>query len=159
MVSVYDAIEGLVRFIEGTQKYDPASAFAQKLNSLFVDLGAGWQLKAGEGIVLREDAQFEDAVQQSMAGLVSSGFTVAEKELREALNDISRRPEPDLTGAVHRALGALEAAARHVHGSEKGFGEIVRQIGIPKPLDTALEKMWVTRQTSDGMSARPTSPV
>lgn len=105
-------------------------------------MGAGWQIKNGEGIVLRGDAQFEDAVEQARTVLSEEGFAVAENELREALHDISRRPNPDLTGAVHHALGALEAAGRYVHGSEKGFGDIVGQIGIPKPLDGALAKMW-----------------
>lgn len=139
---VYDVVEGLVAFIEGTRGYSAAAQFSDNINDLFVDLGAGWQLKPGEGIVLRGDVQFEDAVQESRRALLAAKFVVAENELREALHDISRRPDPDLTGAIHHSLGALEAAARYVHGSEKSFGDIVRDIGIPKPLDTALEKMW-----------------
>lgn len=139
---VYDVIEGLLSFIEGTYGYDPAASFASKINEIFIDTGAGWQLKAGEGIVLRGDAPFEAAVQQARDSLSVAGFGVAETELREALHDISRRPTPDLTGAIHHALGALESAARYSHGSEKGFAEIVKLIGIPKPLDLALEKLW-----------------
>lgn len=139
---VYDVIEQLAAFIEGTRGYDAAEQFGEAINNLFLDLGAGWQIKAGEGIVLRGDAQFEDAVQHARSELTAAGFGVAENELREALHDISRRPEPDLTGAIHHALGALESAARYVHGSEKAFGDLVSQIGIPRPLDTALQKMW-----------------
>lgn len=139
---VYDSIEELVGFIEGTHGYDAAAQFAQLINELFVDIGAGWQLKAGEGIVIRGDAQFESAVQHARDTLSGAAFSVAENELREALSDISRRPDPDLTGAIHHALGALEAAARYVHGSNDPLSSIVGKIGLPKPLDAALEKMW-----------------
>jgi hypothetical protein len=139
---VYDIIEENLRIIEASRGYDAAVEYAKKINDAFVGTGAGWQLKAGEGIVIRGDAEFEDAVQQARDSLGNAGFSVAQNELREALRDISRRPEPDLTGAIHHSLGALEAAARYVNGSEKGFGDIVDQIGIPKPLDIALSKMW-----------------
>ena len=52
---VYDVIEGLVAFIEGTLGYTAAESFGQAINELFVDTGAGWQLKPSEGIVLRGD--------------------------------------------------------------------------------------------------------
>ena len=140
--SVYDIIENLVSFIEGSRGYDAAVDFAERINEVFVDIGAGWQLKANEGIVLRGDAQFEDAVQQARESLGEAGYDVATEQLREALHDISRRPTPDLTGAVHHAFGAMEAVARYVHNSEKTFGELVKLLDIPKPLDTALEKLW-----------------
>ena len=139
---VYDLIEGLVSYIEGALGYDAAESFGQAINELFVDMGAGWQLKASEGIVLRGDAEFEDAVDSARSSLSAVNFGVAEQQLREALHDISRRPEPDLTGAIHHALGALESTARYIDGSEKSFGDLMMQIGVPKPLDTALAKMW-----------------
>jgi AbiJ N-terminal domain 4 len=139
---VYDVIEGLASFIEGTLGYDAATGFIDRINEIFVDTGAGWQIKANDGIVIRGDAHFEDSVQNAQEALTDAGFVVAEKELREALHDISRRPTPDLTGAIHHAFGALESVARYVHDSEKSFGEIVKLLDIPKPLDTALEKLW-----------------
>mgnify|MGYP005850816319 CR=1 FL=1 len=139
---VYDIIERLVGFIEGTRGYQGASEFRAAINEIFVDIGAGWQLKPGEGVVLRGDAAFEYAVSSARASLGAAGFGVAEEQLREALHDISRRPEPDPTGAVHHALGALEATARYLQQSEKTFGELLKHIAIPKPLDIALDKLW-----------------
>lgn len=139
---VYDVIEGLVAFIEGTRRYDLAEQFAAQINDLFVDTGAGWQLRAGEGIVLRGDAEFEKAVESARTSLSQAHYGVAEGEIREALHDISRRPEPDLTGAIHHALGALESTARYLSGSEKPFNEVMATVGVPKPLDSALSKLW-----------------
>lgn len=139
---VYDAIEGLVSFIEGTYGYHATVEFADRINSVFVDTGAGWQLVAGDGIVIRGDADFEEAVHSSQTALAQTGFDVAAKEIREALNDLSRRPEADLTGAIHHALGALEATARYVSGTNEDLGKLASKIGLPAPLDGALKQMW-----------------
>jgi hypothetical protein len=139
---VYDMIEGLVSFIEGTYGYDSTVEFAGRINSIFVDTGAGWQLVAGDGIVIRGDADFEDAIQSSQEALEQAGFDVAAKEIQEALGDLSRRPEADLTGAIHHALGALEATARYVSGTNEDLGKLASKIGLPPPLDGALKQMW-----------------
>jgi hypothetical protein len=139
---VYDIIEGLVSDIEGTYGYDRTVEFAARVNQIFVDTGAGWQLAAGEGIVIRGDADFEDAVQEAQSQLSATGYEVASKEIREALSDLSRRPEADLTGAIHHALGALEATARYVAGNNDDLGKLASKIGLPSPLDEALKKMW-----------------
>lgn len=139
---VYDVIEGLVSFIEGTYGYQSTEVFADRINSIFVDTGAGWQLVAGDGVVVCGDADFEEAVQSSQTALSLTGFDVAAKEIREALGDLSRRPEADLTGAVHHALGALEATARYVSGTDDDLGRLASRIGLPAPLDGALKQMW-----------------
>jgi hypothetical protein len=139
---VYDVIEGLVSFIEGTYGLQPTAMFVDRINSIFVDTGAGWQLVAGDGIVIRGDADFEEAVQSSQAALSLTGFDVAAKEIRESLSDLSRRPEADLTGAIHHALGALEATARYVSGTDDDLGKLASKIGLPVPLDSALKQMW-----------------
>jgi len=139
---VYDIVEGLVSFIEGTYGYNRTAQFTLQINEIFVDTGAGWQLAAGEGVVIRGDADFEDAVQSSQMTLSQSGFDVAAKEIREALSDLSRRPEADLTGAIHHALGALEATARYVSGTNEDLGKLANKIGLPAPLDGALKQMW-----------------
>lgn len=139
---VYDVIEGLVSFIERTYGYDPTVKFAHRINSIFVDTGAGWQLVAGDGIVVRGDADFEEAVHSSQTALSQTGYDVAAKEIREALGDLSRRPEADLTGAIHHALGALEATARYVSETNEDLGKLASKIGLPAPLDGALKQMW-----------------
>ena len=139
---VYDIIEGLVSSIEDTYGYDATVQFANRINAIFEDNGAGWQLVAGEGVVIRGDADFEAAVHDSQTELSETGFDVAAKEIREALSDLSRRPDPDRTGAIHHALGALEATARYVSGSNDDLGKLASKIGLPSPLDEALKKMW-----------------
>lgn len=48
---VYDIVEGLVTSIDKTCGYRDVVKFAAKINDIFVDLGAGWQLLPGKGII------------------------------------------------------------------------------------------------------------
>ena len=74
---------------------------------------------------------------------VHTGRATAAAEIREALRDISRRPEPDRTGAIHHAMAALECTARDITGKpKKNFGDLIPDLGLPQPLDEALHKLW-----------------
>src|SRR5207237_803048 len=77
--------------------------------------------------------------------LAAAGKETAHNELQEALKDISRRPEPDATGAVQHSMAALECVAKDVTGEHKAtLGQILARHAtvVPKPLDVAVDKLW-----------------
>ncbi len=139
---VYDVIEDLVLFMKDTFAGYKVDDFVSKINEIFVDIGAGWQLVADAGIMMRGDADFEETVADARRALLTTRYEVAEKEIREALADLSRRPEADLTGAIHHALGSLEATLRCMCNSNERFSSLVKTVDLPKPLDEVLKKMW-----------------
>lgn len=63
--------------------------------------------------------------------------------MHEALADISRRPNADVTGAIQHAMAALECVARDVANQpSKTLGQLIAELKLPKPLDVGLEKLW-----------------
>ena len=85
---------------------------------------------------------FTHAVKEAATVLRSTGRSQAAKEMAEAIRDISRRPEPDITGAVQHTMAALEATARDITSQEKDtLGKLVSSLGLKPPLDTALKKV------------------
>ena len=82
------------------------------------------------------------ATGQAVAALNQTGRSVAAHEMSEALRDISRRPEPDITGAVQHSWAALEATARHVTADPQVLGQLINRLDLPKPLDGAVHKLW-----------------
>ena len=83
------------------------------------------------------------AANAAKAALSSTDRTQAAREMAEAIGDISRRPDPDVTGAVHHAMAALEATARDVTGQKNPtLGQLVERLELKPPLDAALQKLW-----------------
>jgi hypothetical protein len=144
---VYDAIEALYAETVGSGgplQLACAAMYEQAINKCFEEEGVGWQLANGE-IVTRGTEAFEAAVHGAAGALETARRLTARAEIHEALADLSRRPEPDLTGAVHHAMAALECVARDACGDPKAtLGDILNRHPdlIPKPLDTAVEKAW-----------------
>jgi hypothetical protein len=143
----YDFVEALHQSItnsimEAAQKQ--GREFQDAVNEFFVDEGIGWQMVEGE-IVTRGTEAFETNLGHAVEALESTGRATARGEIHEALIDLSRRPEADLTGAIQHAMAALECVARDVCGDERAtLGEIIKQYPglIPKPLDEAVAKAW-----------------
>ena len=135
---VYDVIETVSKALG--EEYD------DEINAVFAEQGVGWQVHDGV-VSVRGDLDFEDALRRGAKALVDTGRKGAARELNEARSHLSRRPTPDLTGAVHHAFAALEAVARDLDGGSKAtLGELVKRhaaaLGIPQPLDGAIEKLW-----------------
>jgi hypothetical protein len=138
---VYDIAEALWRSLEHDS--DGQQIFMDELNRFFREKGIGWEMKDPDGIVFRGGEAFVAATSEAEKVLEDSGRSTASIEIHEALRDISRRPAPDRTGAIQHAIAALECTARDVTGEPNAtLGALLPKLDLPKPLDTAVEKLW-----------------
>jgi hypothetical protein len=145
---VYDIIERIWSRFKRADDYsvwdeEKAPAFRQAINEFFLTNGIGWQLVKGE-IVMRGADGFEAAVKTAQATLEESGRPTASREIHEALEALSWRPEPDLRGAVYHTLGSLECLARAITGDPRAtLGEILKKHPdlLPRPLHETLSKV------------------
>ena len=141
---VYDIAEALYATLEEYQHLSsqPAEKFEHRLNDFLVENGIGWELCNGK-ITHRGSEVFTKSTHGSVEVLVESDLQRSANEMREALRDISRRPDPDITGAIQHAMAALEATAREITGKPNAtLGQIVPHLGLPSPLDKAVQKLW-----------------
>jgi hypothetical protein len=149
----YDFMEFLYAYLRGThidghpaigEMVERAQQYQDAVNEFFVDEGIGWQMVEGQ-IVVRGTETFESNVHAANEALEKAGRLTARSEIHEAIVDLSRRPEADLTGAVQHAMAALECVARDVCGDEHAtLGQVIKKYpdAIPRPLDEAVEKAW-----------------
>ena len=138
---VYEVAEGLY---ERIARNNPANCeeYEERLNEVFYEHGIGWEMRDGR-ILARGSQAFEETVQQASKLLQETNRGTAQRELDEAIRDISRRPEADVTGAIQHAMAALECTSRDVTGDgQKTLGQLVRSLDLPQPLDAAVEKLW-----------------
>jgi hypothetical protein len=66
------------------------------------------------------------------------------RELREAHSDLSKRPEPDVTGVVQHCM-ALECTAKVIAGNDSDtLGDVLKKgtLKLPPPLSAMLSKAW-----------------
>jgi AbiJ N-terminal domain 4 len=141
---VYDFIEAMYRDLAESREPERAATWEAEVNDTLLEKGIGWKMSAGL-IETRGTASFESLVKGACDGLADAQLPTAGQEMREAIQDLSRRPSPDLTGAIHHAMAALECTARHAVGDPKAtLGEILKKNPdmVPRPLDVALEKAW-----------------
>ena len=119
-----------------------ANRFEVRLNAYFMEHGIGWQMSEGK-IVHRGSDAFETATRSAVESLEKTGQQTAKGEIEEALRDISRRPEPDVTGAITHVMAALECVAREVSGKPKlTLGRLVPLLNLTPPMDKAVDALW-----------------
>jgi hypothetical protein len=137
---VYDIIEAFFQAIEEKHR----NQFQDDVNVYFKQNGIGWKLENGL-IEYRGDNRFESGLKEARQNLGEVGLQTAQMEISEAINDLSRMPDPDITGAIQHSLACLECVSRKVAGEPKAtLGELIKKHPniIPRPLDQAIEKMW-----------------
>ena len=141
---VYDVIEAMASAMHSGAVNGEPARFESKLNDYFASSGIGWKLQ-GEELEARGSEALETTLMAASETLESAELSTAQNELHEALRDLSRRPNPDTTGATQHSMAALECVARKACGYEKAtLGEIIKRYKdlIPKPLDEAVTKLW-----------------
>ena len=141
---VYDFVELVHNRLANSQDPARAQQWAEAVNEYFAEAGVGWRLVNGR-LESRGQEAFESVVDNARSALQDATLMTARQEIHEALQDLSRRPQPDLTGAVQHAMAALECTARQATGDARAtLGEILRRHPniVPRPLDESLSRLW-----------------
>jgi hypothetical protein len=141
---VYDFAEEMYAAL--AKQGNGAPQYEASLNEICVETGIGWQMARGR-FIARGDVPFEQTLHRARDAVSATRHATAAAELSEAINDLSRRPRPDKTGAVHHAIAAVECLARDVvNDPNPTLGDLIKRyretLAIPRPLDQALEKVW-----------------
>ena len=135
---VYEIAEEIYKIAGSHER----SEYANNLNRFFMRQGFGWEMRNGL-IEYRGSEPFRIATTSAEQSLQDRGFDHSANEVREAMRDLSRRPEPDLAGAVYHATQALEAIAGiDTKSSGKSLGKMISSLNLPAPLDEATHKLW-----------------
>jgi hypothetical protein len=151
---VYDVIEAIYAEFRGETRdiFSPGppeeevtrDRFTAAINAYFAKRGVGWQLVDG-CVEVRGPEAFELTVRPAVEQLKAAGLATAATQIHEALKDLARRPDPDVTGAIQHSLASLECVARTAAGDPKAtLGEILSNHPglIPRPLDDGVKKIW-----------------
>lgn len=137
---VYDMIETLYERIDKKQK----QKFEEEINEYFFVNGIGWQLIDGK-INYRGEEIFENNLRNAEEILENAGLKTSSDEIKQAINDLSKRPEPDITGSIQHSLAALECTAREISGDRSAtLGALIKKHSsiVPKPLDDVISKLY-----------------
>ena len=137
---VYDAIELFAQQLPP----DKYIKFESELNDYFIEKGIGWQLK-DKVIELRGGEAFETMLECAKETLNAANVPTSAKEIKEAIKDLSRRPNPEITGAIQHSVAALECLSRKVTNEPTmTLGQIIKknpQI-VPQPLNDVVSKIF-----------------
>ncbi|MBM4055651.1 MAG: hypothetical protein FJ264_13520 [Planctomycetes bacterium] len=137
---IYNICEAIAR--KWVSPYGDENLFEKGLNKYFVEEGIGWKIENGL-IVTRGEKDFEKVMTLAKDRLEETKRITAKSELEEAIKDLSRRPKPDITGAIQHSMAALECVAKDILGEpKKTLGDIIGKLKISPPLDKAIEKIW-----------------
>ena len=144
--SIYDIIESIAQKDFGDEWPRPfdKEKFKKYLNDYFLEKGIGWKLVNGI-IEFRGPESFEEIKHTAELQLEAKGLSTTQRELHYAIQDISRRPSPDITGAIQHSMAAAECVARKISGDEKAtLGQIIKKHEdlFPKPLNKAISEVW-----------------
>lgn len=139
-----DAQDPELSFCPQEPKARKICQFERELNEFFIEEGIGWQLANGQ-IITRGEESFESQVRIAQGSLEDAGRPTASRRIHDALQSLSRRPEPDSAGAISHAIAALECVAGDIIGNEKAtFGDILKSHPdlFPGGLKKGLEGVW-----------------
>jgi hypothetical protein len=141
---IYDVIEAFADCINKNLDRKASAEFSESINQYFKEAGVGWKLEKGS-ILSRGDEEFENQTMTAITALADAGYKTATAEFHHAIQDLSRRPEPDLTGAIQHSMAAMECIAREYCGEpQPTFGKLIERYPnmLPRPLNQGIEKAW-----------------
>ena len=110
---IYDLIEMFYDKLNAPEKKD----FSDSINEYFLIHGIGWKLCEGS-IEYRGEDIFENDLKLAQEALKQRHLNDSKREIVEAIKDMSRKPDPDTTGAIQHSIAALECVCRKISGDE-----------------------------------------
>ncbi len=117
--TVYDLLEFVAEGVEELTHGEVKSDFFQAIsNDLLQRENAGYRFVGGVLTEVTSPAEIE-AVEKAMKDAESHGLGAVHTQIKQALELLGKRPQPDYRNAIKEAISAVESAANLIQGGKK----------------------------------------
>lgn len=137
---VYDIIE---KVFENIVLSTDKQLYERDVNDYFCQKGIGWKMVSGI-LEYRGDDVFEEKISNTTHTLKEAHLNTSANEIKEAIEDLSKKPNPEITGAIQHSVAALECVVRKVVGSKETLGKLMNDHPeiVPKPTNEIITKIF-----------------
>jgi hypothetical protein len=132
------------------------TAFRDMVNRILERENAGCRFVADDLTEVTSPTEIQ-AIEKAMKAAESHGFGAVQTHIKQALQLLGKRPEPDLRNAIKEAILAVEAAAKLIQGDKKQTLDPVldllgQRLKLHPAFKSALSKLY--GYTSDDSGIR-----
>lgn len=152
----YDIVEKIAKLVLGRLDDQHLDDFARRIDAILAAEGIVWQLQ-GTVVTRRFEPVTQEAIQKAHALLAAPKYRGPDEQFAKAIGHLNRRPQPDMENCVKDAVGALEAMANIVSGTQ---GQQLNVLIDREPIRSQLhptirqciEKVYAYRGAAPGVS-------
>ncbi len=145
---VYDFIELIILYFKNSSKYEE---FIKTINQVLEKENSGYRIIDEKIVAITDDIEkksIEEAINDN-------SFDTVKLHLKNALDKLSDRKNPDYRNSIKESISAVEVVVRSVTG-EKTLGKALpklknNKIKIPETLETSMEKLYVYTNGTEGL--------
>lgn len=146
----YDALEELSRRLEVEEKEE----FYERISAILAREGIPWKLEQGK-VIRALNAQIAQQINEARVLLADPRFKGPDEQFAKAIEHLNRRPDPDEENSVKDAVGALEAVANIIAGTNgRQLNYLIRdepfKSGIHPTIIQAVDKLYAYRGAAPG---------
>jgi AbiJ N-terminal domain 4 len=145
--TVYDLLEFMADGVEEfTYGGVNSNAFQTHSNDLLKLENAGYRFVAGKLTEVTSPADIE-SIERALRDAESHGFSAVHTHIKQALDLLGKRPEPDYRNAIKEAISAVESAANLIQTGKKRTLDPVldlleKRLKLHRAFKDALSKLY-----------------
>jgi len=158
----YDILEQVSRYIKERSGNEVLASFSEKVNSIFTMENIPWKIEECK-ITRTLNPQTSEQIKATTTLLNNPMFQGPDEQFIKAINHLNLRPQPDSENCVKDAVGAVEAVANIIKGTQ---GEQLNNIlvnepfksGIHPTISQSIAKIYAYRGAASGVAHGQTGP-
>jgi hypothetical protein len=152
----YDILEQIAALAKEQLGEEDLEGFSERINAILAGEGIPWKLDQVK-VERRYNRHVEERIKKVHTLLAAPEFKGPDEQFAKAIGHLNRRPNPDEENCVKDAVGALEAVANIIAGSNNTqLNDLLKEepfkSGIHTTIRQAIEKVYAYRGAAPGAS-------
>ncbi len=148
---VYDFIECIISYLVYNNSFFDLAAFSKSINIILERENSGYRIIDNK-IVAITDTTEKQTIEEAIN---DNSFDTAKLHLKDALDKLSDRQNPDYRNSIKESISAVEVVVRSITGAPT-LGDALpklkdNNIEIPQILNTAMHKLYGYTNGTDGL--------
>lgn len=158
----YDLLEEVAAVTKQQLGEEDLEEFSGKVDAILVKEGIAWKFEHGK-MGRRYNQLVEEQIKEVHILLSDPKFKGPDVQFEKAVGHLNKRPDPDKENCVKDAVGAMEAVANIIAGSNsKQLNDLLKEepfkSGIHPTIRQSIEKIYAYRGAAPGVGHSQVGP-